>query len=107
MDTAATLRDARHRAGLTQADLATRAGTSQATVSAYESGRKQPSVTTLSRLLAATGTQLTAEPAGYVVVQASKAELERRGRILSDVLDLAQSLPFRRSDDLRYPRLVR
>lgn len=107
MDTAATLRDARRRAGLTQAELARRAGTSQATISAYESGRKEPSVSTLGRVLAAAGSRLAAEPAGYTVVQPSQAELERRGRILHDVLDLAQTLPFRRADELRYPRLVR
>ena len=53
MDAAASLRDARRRAGLTQAELARRAGTSQATISAYEHGRKEPSVETLGRLLAA------------------------------------------------------
>jgi transcriptional regulator with XRE-family HTH domain len=53
MDPATELRAARERAGVTQADLARRAGTSQATVSAYEAGRKQPSVQTLDRLLAA------------------------------------------------------
>jgi transcriptional regulator with XRE-family HTH domain len=107
MDVASTLREARRRAGLTQAELAQRAGTSQATISAYESGRKQPSVATLSRLLAAAGSRLAAEPAGYTVIQPSQAELERRGRILHDVLDLAQTLPFRRERELHYPRLVR
>jgi len=58
MDVAATLREARRRAGLSQAALAARSGTSQATISAYESARKQPSVDTLSRLLAAAGAVL-------------------------------------------------
>ena len=107
MDPALTLRRTRQAAGLTQAQLATRAGTSQATISAYESGRKQPSLATLSRLLAAAGSRLTARPAGYAVIQPSAAELERRGRILHDVLDLAQTLPFRRARELHYPRLVR
>ena len=49
------IRTARRKAGLTQAVLAARAGTSQAAVSAYESGRRSPSVDTLSRLLAAAG----------------------------------------------------
>ncbi|MDQ3092603.1 MAG: helix-turn-helix transcriptional regulator, partial [Actinomycetota bacterium] len=61
MDAARRLREARRLAGLSQAELARRAGTSQATVSAYESARKQPSVTTLSRLLAAAGARLTVE----------------------------------------------
>ncbi len=46
---------ARRQAGLTQTDLAERAGTSQAAVSAYESGRRSPSVDTLCRILAAAG----------------------------------------------------
>jgi transcriptional regulator with XRE-family HTH domain len=49
------IRMARRQARLSQADLATRAGTSQAAVSAYESGKRSPSVDTLCRLLAAAG----------------------------------------------------
>ncbi len=49
------IRIARRRAGLTQQALADRAGTSQAAVSAYESGRRSPSVDTLCRLLGAAG----------------------------------------------------
>ena len=46
---------ARRQAGLTQRVLAERAGTSQAAVSAYESGRRSPSVDTLCRILGAAG----------------------------------------------------
>ena len=42
MDVGATLRAARHAAGLTQRGLAARAGTSHPTIAAYESGRKVP-----------------------------------------------------------------
>jgi hypothetical protein len=52
------IRTARRRAGLTQTELAERAGTSQAAVSAYESGRRSPSVDTLVRILAAAGLEL-------------------------------------------------
>ncbi len=52
------IRMARRQAGLTQTELAERAGTSQAAVSAYESGRRSPSVDTLVRILAATGFEL-------------------------------------------------
>src|SRR2546423_11499286 len=61
MDIPATLVRARLRAGLSQTVLAARAGTSQATISAYESGRKVPSVETLTRLLGATGCRLAVE----------------------------------------------
>jgi predicted nucleotidyltransferase/DNA-binding XRE family transcriptional regulator len=40
---------------MTQAQLAERAGTTQSVVSAYESGRRQPSLPVLLRLIAATG----------------------------------------------------
>jgi len=49
------LRSARRSAGLTQAGLATRAGTSQPSVAAYERGRREPTVPTLARLVRAAG----------------------------------------------------
>jgi predicted nucleotidyltransferase/DNA-binding XRE family transcriptional regulator len=59
MDAAAVLlRDARHRAGLSQVELGRRAGVTQSVVSAYESGARQPSVPMLARLVAATGLEL-------------------------------------------------
>lgn len=45
-------------AGMTQAALAARAGTSQANVAKYEAGRMSPSVSTLERLLHAAGFSL-------------------------------------------------
>jgi transcriptional regulator with XRE-family HTH domain len=107
VDAATSLRDARRRAGLTQADLARRAGTSQATISAYEHGRKAPSVETLGRLLAATGTRLTVTPASAPVVRPTRAQLARAGRALVDVMLLAEALPTRHSPELRFPPLTR
>ena len=52
------VRRARREAGLSQAELAQRANTSQAAVSAYESGKRSPSVDTLTRLLTAAGFEL-------------------------------------------------
>ncbi|HET9060984.1 MAG TPA: helix-turn-helix domain-containing protein [Acidimicrobiales bacterium] len=52
------LRSARNRAGLSQADLAERAGVTQSVISAYESGARQPSLPTLGRLVEATGLAL-------------------------------------------------
>ena len=49
------IRMARRHAGLTQTELAERAATSQAAISAYESGRRSPSVDTLCRILTAAG----------------------------------------------------
>lgn len=105
MDVPATLREARRRSGLTQAALAARTGTSQATVSAYENGRKLPSVETLGRLLAASGSRLTVEHRSPSRLEPSAAQHARSGRTLIDVLTLAEALPTRHEPVLRYPRL--
>lgn len=97
------IRDARIAAGLTQVELAARSGTSQATLSAYEGGAKTPTATTLARILAAAGRRLTTVPASRPVVSPGRDELERRGRVLAQVLDLAERLPFRPPRELPYP----
>ncbi len=58
MSSAAILKQARVDAGLSQAELAARASTSQAAVARYESGAVSPSVATLERLIHATGAEL-------------------------------------------------
>ena len=55
----ALLRQARKRAGLSQVDLAARAGVTQSVISAYESGQRQPSLPALARLVSAAGFELT------------------------------------------------
>lgn len=52
------LKEARVRARLTQRELAVAARTSQATIAAYETGRKSPRMRTLVRILAAAGFEL-------------------------------------------------
>lgn len=99
------LRAARRRAGFTQAELARRAATSQAAISAYESGHKHPSVRTLSRLLAATGFRLVAEPGHKPVFEPSAARHARTGRTLVDVIALAEALPTRHAAELSFPGL--
>ena len=49
---------ARTAAGLSQADLASKAGVTQSVISVYEAGRRQPSIPTLAALVAATGYEL-------------------------------------------------
>src|SRR5688500_2088088 len=56
---------ARHDAGLSQREMARRAGTSQATLSAYEAGRKSPSLDTLARIVRAAGQDLRIHLAPY------------------------------------------
>ncbi|HWH34872.1 MAG TPA: nucleotidyltransferase domain-containing protein [Acidimicrobiales bacterium] len=55
---ASLLREARRRSQLSQRDVARRAGVAQSVISAYEAGRRQPSVPTLARLIEATGHEL-------------------------------------------------
>ena len=55
---AALLRQARKGAGLSQQELAARAGVTQSVISAYESGHRQPAVPTLAALVDAAGYEL-------------------------------------------------
>ena len=55
------LREARSRSRLTQSELARRAGLTQSVVSDYERGRREPSFSTLSRLVAASGLDLAVD----------------------------------------------
>lgn len=52
------IREARRRAGRTQAELARRLGTSQSVVARWESGRVSPSLETLTRVVRACGLEL-------------------------------------------------
>jgi len=62
MPAARMLRYARRLAGLTQRQLAERAGMPQATVGRIEAALINPRVDTLERLLRATGHELSADP---------------------------------------------
>jgi transcriptional regulator with XRE-family HTH domain len=54
----ALLQEARRLSGLTQAELANRAGVPQSTVAKIERGRRDPSLSTLERLVRAAGLEL-------------------------------------------------
>jgi transcriptional regulator with XRE-family HTH domain len=99
MSAATTLQAARRRAGLSLRALAERAGTSHATLLAYESGAKVPRVDTLTRILRAAGFavdfELTARPEGD--------DAAARGRELVAVLELAARFPARHEQALAYP----
>jgi hypothetical protein len=89
----------RARSGLTQAQLARRADMPRSVVNAYERGKRVPGAGALARLAAAAGLQLELSPA------VPSVDPERAARILSQVLDLADSLPTRRRGELRFPPL--
>lgn len=99
------IRAARTRSGLTQAELARRAGTSQPVISAYEHGRRDATVETLRRLVAAAGEQLELRLSTPTPEQAPAASDEESAARLVDVLLLADALPSPGRGDLRFPRL--
>jgi transcriptional regulator with XRE-family HTH domain len=80
-DSARMVREARQRAGLTQRELAKRAGTSQSVVARVEAGQTRPGSETLGRLLAAAGFGLQIELVPLAVVETHM--LEDIGRILA------------------------
>lgn len=59
VDAVDVIREVRRVAGLTQHALATAARTTQSTIAAYESGRKQPTTGTLDRIVRAGGVELS------------------------------------------------
>ncbi len=69
------LSEARRVSGLTQAEVARLAGTSRPNVSAFEHGRRSPTLDTLERLLAANGQRLVA-----MSVLDFEQHVDRRGK---------------------------
>ena len=101
------LRTVRRRRGLSQAELAARAGTSQPVVSAYEHGRRDPSIGTLRRLIHAAGEELRIETSPLPSDLPPATDDEEHARRLLDVLSLADAIPVRRRGrHLDVPRLV-
>lgn len=95
------IEEIRRTSGLSQAELGRRAGFDRSVLSAYEHGRRQPSVSALARIAAAAGLDLRLAQA------VDRGAGEHAGRVLSQVLDLAEALPYRPRPDLTYPPLGR
>ncbi len=94
-----TIRRARAEAGLSLRELARRAGTSHATLNAYEQGRIEPSVATWSRILRAAGLDPEVELARRVIADAPAREVE-----VLQALRLASVFPARHHPTLSFPR---
>jgi len=90
----------RARSGLSQAELSRRAGLPRSVVNAYLKGSREPGADTLARLAAAGGFEL------QLGRRRPPVDAERAGRILVQVLELAEALPFRPRPELDYPRLA-
>jgi len=91
----------RQGSGLSKTELARRSGLDRSVLSAYEHGRRQPSVAALARIAAAAGMELDLVPARNAAAD------EQAGRILAQVLELAEALPYRPREELAYPPLIR
>ena len=105
MDAARTLRRARVEAGLSLRVLAERAGTSHATLAAYEAGRAVPRVDTLDRILRAAGFATDIEVARRP--DATYGERQAKAHELWLALELAAMFPARHASRLRYPPFPR
>lgn len=90
----------RTTSGLSQAELARRSGLPASVLSAYERGRRQPSVAALARIARAAGLELEISPL------ADADALRRSGEILIQVLDLADRMPSKPRGELLYPPLI-
>ena len=107
MESGELLRTVRRRRGLSQEELARRAGTSQPVISAYEHGRRDPSVGTLRRMIEAAGERLVVTASAPEPELPPPADVEEHARRLLDVLSFADAVPHRRrSITLSAPRLV-
>jgi transcriptional regulator with XRE-family HTH domain len=90
----------RRTTGFSQTELARRSGIDRSALSAYEHGRRQPSVAALARIAAAAGLELD------LTASRGAAAEEHAGRVLAQVLELAEALPYKPRDELRYPPLI-
>jgi hypothetical protein len=107
MDAAMIIQTVRRRQGLTQAELARRAGTSQPVISAYEHGRRDPTYQMLRKLVEAGGERLHIDAVQRESDQPPPADVLEHSRRLIEVLTLADAIPVRRrASVLTGPRLV-
>lgn len=107
MTPATLIKAVRRRQGITQAELARRAGTSQPVVSAYEHGRRDPSYETLRKLVEAGGERLRLDAVRLPADLVPAVDASEHARRLLDVLTLVDAIPARpRHPILTAPRLV-
>jgi len=99
-DTTSLVKDILDRSGLSQAELARRAGIPRSVLNVYLRGRREPAADVLFKLAAAGGLDI------QLVERKPPVDPERAGRILVQVLELAEALPFRPRAESEYPPLA-
>ncbi|HEX3736061.1 MAG TPA: helix-turn-helix transcriptional regulator [Solirubrobacterales bacterium] len=86
--------------GLSQAELARRAGIPRSVLNVYLRGRREPGADALVRLAGAAGFDL------QLTRREPPVDPQRAGEILVQVLELAEALPFRPRAELQFPPLI-
>lgn len=99
MSAAALVAEILQKSGLTQAELARRAGLQRSVLNAYLHGHREPGVDALLRIAGAAGVKLELEE------RRPPVDPQRAGYILNQVLGLAEALPYRPRAEMAYPPL--
>ncbi len=98
--TVSLIEEIQRQSGLSQAELARRAGIPRSVLNAYARGNREPGTDALLMIAAAAGVALRAEP------RKPPVDPERASRILTQVLELAEALPFRPRGEMQFPPLA-
>jgi transcriptional regulator with XRE-family HTH domain len=99
MSSADLVREILERSGLSQAELARRAGQPRSVLNAYLRGTREPGADALLRIAAAGGVTFGVEK------RRPPVDPVRAGKILNQVLGLAEALPYRPRAEMAYPPL--
>jgi len=86
------VREGRRRAGLTQKQLADRAGTTQSAIARLEAGRTSPTLEAVERLLRLCGFQLIVELAPYDDSDVVQAEARLRQSVDERIAEMEAGL---------------
>jgi transcriptional regulator with XRE-family HTH domain len=98
--TVSLIEEIQRQSGVSQAELARRAGIPRSVLNAYVRGSREPGTDALLRIAAAGGVALRAEP------RKPPVDPERASHILVQVLELAEALPFRPRAEMQFPPLA-
>jgi transcriptional regulator with XRE-family HTH domain len=90
----------KRRSGLSQAELARRAGIPRSVLNVYLHGHREPGTDALLRIASAGGFRLG------LTERRPPVDPERASNILVQVLDLAEALPFRPRAEIQLPSLA-
>lgn len=99
MSSAELIAEILQKSGLTQAELARRAGLPRSVLNAYLRAHRQPGADALLRIAGAGGVKLELEE------RRPPVDPQRAGFILNQVLGLAEALPYRPRAEMAYPPL--